>query len=133
MTAPIDHPDPAPRPEDSALNRQAAVFRVLGDPHRLRALHFLATAEPLCCANGQGVCACDLVQHLALSQPTVSHHMRLLVDAGLVCAEKRGRWTHYTLCPAGLEAAHLSLNPLLLHPFAPERTGESSCSTPTSF
>jgi ArsR family transcriptional regulator len=89
------------------------VFRALGDPHRLRALHFLMTAEPSRCASGEGVCACDLVAHLGLSQPTVSHHMRVLVACGLVDARKRGRWTHYTVCPAGLEAARTALNGLL--------------------
>ncbi len=97
---------------------QAAVFRALGDPHRLRALHFLATAEPSCCASGEGVCACDLVAHLGLSQPTVSHHMRVLVACGLVQARKCGRWTHYALCPAGLEAARAALNGLLREPVA---------------
>lgn len=84
------------------VNAQATVFRALGDPHRLRALRFLAEATPSCCASGEGVCACDLVTHLGLAQPTVSHHMRLLVAAGLVGAEKRGRWTHYSLSAAGL-------------------------------
>ncbi|GGO40068.1 ArsR/SmtB family transcription factor [Deinococcus humi] len=80
----------------------ATVFKALGDAHRLKALHFLATATPDCCQNGEGICACDLVDHLGLAQPTVSHHMRLLVDAGLVTAERRGRWTHYALSRAGL-------------------------------
>ncbi|GGK17296.1 hypothetical protein GCM10008955_08510 [Deinococcus malanensis] len=84
------------------FDTNAEVFKALADPHRLKALHFLATATPGCCQNGESVCACDLVDHLGLAQPTVSHHMRLLVDAGLVTAEKRGRWTHYTLSLQGL-------------------------------
>lgn len=94
------------------VNAQAAVFRALADPHRLRALRFLAAPSPACCANGESVCACDLVAHLGLSQPTVSHHMRLLVGAGLVSAEKRGRWMHYTLRPVGFAAARCVLDEL---------------------
>ena len=87
----------------------AARFRALGDPHRLRALHFLATATPACCQGPDGVCACDLVTHLGLAQPTVSHHMRLLTDAGLVTATRRGRWVHYALSSAGLQDAQATL------------------------
>lgn len=76
------------------FDRAAEVFRALGDPHRLRTLHFLATATPDCCQGPDGVCACDLVTHLGLAQPTVSHHMRLLTVAGLVTATKRDRWVH---------------------------------------
>lgn len=87
----------------------ADLFKALGDPHRLRALHFLATATPACCQGPDGVCACDLVTHLGLAQPTVSHHMRLLTDAGLVTATKRGRWAHYALSAAGLEKVRSTL------------------------
>lgn len=90
----------------------AEVFRALGDPHRLKALHFLATATPECCQNGEGICACDLVTHLGLAQPTVSHHMRLLTGVGLVAAEKRGRWMHYTLSPVGLQTVQTLLEGL---------------------
>lgn len=90
----------------------AEMFKALGDSHRLKALHFLATATPGCCQNGESVCACDLVSHLGLAQPTVSHHMRLLVDAGLVTAEKRGRWTHYALSGAGLHTVQTLLDHL---------------------
>jgi len=79
----------------------AEVFKALGDAHRLKALHFLATATPDCCQGPDGVCACDLVTHLGLAQPTVSHHMRLLTQAGLVTATKRGRWVHYALSAEG--------------------------------
>jgi ArsR family transcriptional regulator len=69
------------------------VFRALGDPIRLRILQTLA-----CCGDGcASVCACDLEPTLGLAQPTVSHHMAVLVRAGLVRAEKRGRWVHYHL------------------------------------
>jgi ArsR family transcriptional regulator len=102
----------------------ATVFKALGDAHRLKALHFLATATPGCCQNGESICACDLVDHLGLAQPTVSHHMRLLVDAGLVTAEKRGRWMHYALSSDGLRVVQTLIDRLkeeviLVSPCAP--------------
>lgn len=103
----------------------ATVFKALGDVHRLKALHFLATATPGCCQNGEGVCACDLVDHLGLAQPTVSHHMRLLVDAGLVTAEKRGRWTHYALNGTGLGAVQILIDRLTAD------VGSASCAPAT--
>lgn len=88
----------------------AEVFKALGDPHRLKALHFLATATPDCCQGPDGVCACDLVTHLGLAQPTVSHHMRLLTQAGLVTATKRGRWVHYALSAEGFQRVQTLLS-----------------------
>lgn len=88
----------------------AEVFKALGDPHRLKALHFLATATPDCCQGPGGVCACDLVTHLGLAQPTVSHHMRLLTQAGLVTATKRGRWVHYALSAEGFQRVQTLLS-----------------------
>lgn len=72
-------------------------FKALGDPLRLRILAFLHRPDADCCSNAAAVCACDLEGVLGLSQPTISHHMKLLVQAGLVRAEKRGRWVHYSL------------------------------------
>ena len=86
------------------------VFKALGDPHRLKALYFLATATPDCCQGPDGVCACDLVTHLGLAQPTVSHHMRLLTQAGLVTATKRGRWVHYGLSDEGFQRVQTLLS-----------------------
>jgi len=80
----------------------AEVFKALGDPHRLKALHFLATADQGCCTNKDGVCTCDVQEVLGLAQPTVSHHMKILAEAGLVVATKRGKWTYYTLSDQGL-------------------------------
>lgn len=94
------------------FDETAEVFKALGDPHRLKALHFLATADTACCSTGQGVCTCDVQDHLGLSQPTVSHHMKLLVEAGLVDAQKRGRYTYYTLSPRGFDIAQLALGSL---------------------
>jgi ArsR family transcriptional regulator len=70
----------------------AAVFRALGDPARVRILNVLATStEP--------VCVCELIEPLGLSQPTVSHHLKKLVDAGLLAREQRGRWAYFSLEP----------------------------------
>ncbi|SMB84408.1 ArsR/SmtB family transcription factor [Deinococcus hopiensis] len=91
----------------------AVIFKALGDVHRLKALHFIATADRACCSTGQGVCTCDVQEILGLSQPTTSHHMKILVDARLVNAEKRGKWTYYTLSAQGMLIARTALNALL--------------------
>ena len=73
-------------------------FAALADPIRLRLLSFIAAS------GAPEVCACDLVEPSGRSQPTVSHHMKILVDAGLVQREKRGLWVWYRVVPARLEA-----------------------------
>lgn len=75
----------------------------LGDPARRTILEFLARPVPNVCTREDAVCACDLETHLGLSQPTVSHHMKALKAAGLITAEKRGRWVHYALNRAALQ------------------------------
>lgn len=82
----------------------AQAFKALADEVRLRILVFLHSPEPGCCRLPGEVCACDLEAHLNLSQPTVSHHMARLVQAGLVRAEKRGRHVFYRLNPEPLLA-----------------------------
>ncbi len=73
-------------------------FGALADPVRLRLLNFIAAS------GADEVCACDLVEPSGRSQPTVSHHMKILVDAGLVERDKRGLWVWYRLIPARLDA-----------------------------
>jgi ArsR family transcriptional regulator len=73
-------------------------FAALADPVRLRLLSILAAAEA-----GE-VCACDLVLPLDRSQPTVSHHLKVLSEAGLVRGDKRGRWVWYSIVPDQLDA-----------------------------
>ena len=68
----------------------ASLFKALGDAHRVRIVNLLATAQ-------EAVCVCDLTDFLGLSQPTVSHHLRKLVDAGLLAREQRGVWAFYSL------------------------------------
>jgi ArsR family transcriptional regulator len=70
----------------------AAVFKALADPHRVRIVNQLANSpEP--------VCSCDFNGPLSLSQPTVSHHLKKLVQAGLLDREQRGIWAYYSLNP----------------------------------
>ena len=73
-------------------------FAALSDPIRLRLLSYIAAA------NADEVCACDLLEPSGRSQPTVSHHMKILVDAGLIEREKRGLWVWYRLVPSRLDA-----------------------------
>lgn len=75
----------------SAAAQLAHSFRALGDPTRVRLLSLIAAAD------GGEACICDLTAPVGLSQPTVSHHMRQLVDAGLVTREQRGRWAYYAV------------------------------------
>lgn len=75
----------------------AELFRALGDPARVRIVNVLATA------GGEPVCVCNLVEPLGLSQPTVSHHMKKLLEAGLVEREQRGKWAYFTLNPEAVE------------------------------
>ncbi len=73
----------------------AALFRALADPARVRILNVVAT-------RGQPVCVCELTVPLGLSQPTVSHHVRKLVDAGLLDREQRGKWVYLSLRPGAM-------------------------------
>jgi len=75
----------------------ARIFKAMGDPARVRILEFLKSPGTGCCTVEGQICACDVERILNLSQATISHHMKLLIDAGLVTATKRGRWMHYTL------------------------------------
>jgi ArsR family transcriptional regulator, arsenate/arsenite/antimonite-responsive transcriptional repressor len=69
----------------------AALFRVLGEPARLQLLSLIA-AQP-----SEEVCACELVESLGLSQPTVSHHLKVMYEAGLLTKERRGNWIYYRI------------------------------------
>lgn len=77
--------------------RLAAKFKAIGDPTRLRLLSLVAAHE------GGEACVCDLNEPVALSQPTVSHHLKVLVDAGLLTRSKRGTWSFYALVPGALD------------------------------
>ena len=74
----------------------AALFRALSDPARVRIVNMLAT-------SGEPVCVCHLIDPLGLSQPTVSHHLKKLTDAGLLEREQRGKWAYFSLRPEAVE------------------------------
>jgi ArsR family transcriptional regulator, arsenate/arsenite/antimonite-responsive transcriptional repressor len=75
----------------------AAVFKALGDPVRLRLVSLIGARQ------GGEVCVCDLTSAFELSQPTISHHLKVLREAGLIDSERRGTWVYYRLVPAALE------------------------------
>jgi ArsR family transcriptional regulator, arsenate/arsenite/antimonite-responsive transcriptional repressor len=78
--------------------RLAALLKVIADPTRLRLLSIVARHQ-----DGEE-CICNLTDRVGLSQPTVSHHMKVLVDAGLLAREQRGRWAYYRLLPGAVDA-----------------------------
>lgn len=94
----------APLGEDDAAEL-AETLKVLADPARLRLLSMVANA-----AGGEA-CACDLVEPLGRSQPTVSHHLSLLVESGFLTRERRGRWAWYRVVPERLESVRAALAP----------------------
>ena len=83
----------------------AAALKVIADPARLRLVSLLAASS-----NQEG-CVCDLTEPLGLGQPTVSHHLKVLADAGLVEREQRGRWAFFRLVPERLEIVRRALTP----------------------
>lgn len=93
------------RLEASEAEEMSALFRALGDPGRLRLLSFLA-AQP-----GGEACVCNLTGPLGLSQPTVSHHLKVLTEAGLLERERRATWIYYRLRLDRLEQLCAALAP----------------------
>jgi ArsR family transcriptional regulator len=81
---------PLKPPTPKKLANAADLFKALGDPHRLRLLALIAKATP-------DICVCDLNDGVPLLQPTVSHHLKVLRDAGLVTCERRATWMYYRL------------------------------------
>lgn len=87
----------AEEPIDQADAEQlAGTLKALADPARLRLLSIVAASE------GQEACVCDLIEPVGLSQPTVSHHLKVLTEAGFLSRSKRGTWAYYRLQPAAL-------------------------------
>ncbi len=84
--APLD----SPLLSDEEATATAELFRALADPARVRIVNLLAT-------RSGPVCACNLIEPLGLSQPTVSHHLKKLVEAGLLEREQKGRWAYFSL------------------------------------
>lgn len=81
----------------------ATAFKALADPIRLRLLSMIAAAP------GGEACACDLVEPLGRSQPTISHHLSLLVDAGLITREKRGKWAWFRVVDERMRELRIAL------------------------
>jgi ArsR family transcriptional regulator len=94
----------APALSSKAAERFATRFKALADPARVAILNRLA--QP----GTQTVCVCELVPALRLSQPTVSHHLRILREAGLVTAERRGTWAFYRLVPEAVSELAFALS-----------------------
>jgi len=92
-----------------ALDEQAAtdlsrMFKALGDPVRLRLLSMIASQAAADGAEGAGeVCVCDLLGAFDVQQSTISHHLRVLREAGLVDCQRRGTWVYYWVVPSALE------------------------------
>lgn len=97
--------------------RLVATLKALADENRLEILRFVA-AQP------GAVCVCDIVDAFDLSQPTISHHLKVLKDAGLVEGSRQGIWSFYELAPGALEALAADLAGL------PERDGRARASAP---
>lgn len=83
----------------------ARILRALADPARLQLVSMVAAHE-----EGEA-CVCELTGPLGLTQPTVSHHLRVLVEAGLLSRDKRGKWAYYALVPGALDAVTALLRP----------------------
>ena len=82
---------------ESAAAGLAQVFKALGDPVRLRLVSLIGAHQ------GGEVCVCDLTTAFDLTQPTISHHLKVLREAGIIDSERRGTWVYYWLVPAALE------------------------------
>jgi ArsR family transcriptional regulator len=98
-------PIPAARLPEEVAEATAAVFKALGDPTRVEMVHFLKAADA-------PICVCDFTSVFGLSQPTVSHHLGKLRDAGIVRVERRGVWAFYSLrddMPAEARAALVAI------------------------
>ncbi len=84
--------------ETAAAQRLAGVLKALAEPTRLRLVSLIAAHDDA------EACVCDLTDPVALTQPTVSHHLKILVDAGLLERQQRGKWAYYRLVPGALDA-----------------------------
>jgi ArsR family transcriptional regulator len=81
----------------SQADSLARILKALAEPTRLRLVSMVAAHE------GGEACVCDLTGPLGLTQPTISHHLKVLVDAGIFTRDKRGKWAFYALVPAALD------------------------------
>ncbi|MBD7996401.1 helix-turn-helix transcriptional regulator [Arthrobacter sp. Sa2CUA1] len=85
--------------------RFAQLLKAVAEPTRLRLVSLIAAQD------NKEACVCDLTEPVGLGQPTVSHHLKILVDAGILHREKRGVWAYYSIVPGALERAAAVLSP----------------------
>ena len=102
LGSPADAACCAPLTRETITTADAETFarrlKALADPVRLRLVSIVAASQ------GQEACVCDLVEPVGLSQPTVSHHLKILTEAGFLSRSKRGTWAYYRLVPGALDA-----------------------------
>lgn len=91
---------------DETAEMLARMFKALGDPTRVKLLSMIAAAP-----EGEA-CVCDMTEPVGLSQPTISHHMKVLVEAGLATREQRGKWAYYRLVPEVLGSLATAIGPI---------------------
>lgn len=91
--------------DDAQAERLALMFKALGDPTRVKLVSLIAATD-----TGEA-CICDLTDPVGLTQPTVSHHMKLLAEAGLVTREQRGKWAYYRVDNDTLHALARAVSP----------------------
>ena len=85
--------------DEQEAQRKARILKAFADPKRLQLLSIIKAGD------GGETCVCDLTEPLGLGQPTVSHHLKILVDAGFLSRQRRGTWAYYSLVPGALESA----------------------------
>ena len=85
------------------VKKTAIIFKAFCDENRVRILQLLQNGEK---------CACRLLEEMNITQPTLSHHMKILCDSGIVNARKEGKWTHYSISQEGIEEAQKYLDTL---------------------
>jgi len=110
-------------------DRTDAIFKALASKPRRQILAILAAcggADDARCCGPDEICACVFAEKLELGAPTVSHHMKALLDAGLVSASKRGLWVYYRLVPGALQSIADELT-MLMGGDAPTGSGASAC------
>lgn len=90
--------------DEAEADRIAPMFKALGDPVRLRLIALIATQDE--------ICVCNLTPHFSQSGPTISHHLKVLREAGLIDSERRGTWVYYWLKPHTLQALGTLLQPV---------------------
>lgn len=95
----------------------AKIFKAFCDENRLRIIEILQSGEK---------CACVLLENLKISQSTLSHHMKILVDSGIVSSRKEGKWTHYSISKEGCEST-LELLKNITNTYGEENCSRCSC------